>query len=62
VTTKNGSISGVNINLEKVEGLCYPLFFPHGEPGFTNEMKDHFSPADYVMARMLMPKKLDVST
>jgi hypothetical protein len=41
-----------------VEGLCYPLLFPHGEPGFTNEMKDHISPADYVMARMLMPKKI----
>ncbi len=31
--------------------------FPHREPGFTNEMKDHISPADYVMARMLMPEK-----
>jgi hypothetical protein len=32
--------------------------FPHGEPGFTNEIEDHISPADYVMARMLMPKKI----
>jgi hypothetical protein len=34
--------------------------FPHGhgESGFTNEMKDHISPADYVMARMLMPDKI----
>ncbi len=31
---------------------------PHGEPGFTNEMKDHISPADYVMARMLVPEKI----
>jgi hypothetical protein len=58
VTTTNGSISDVEMNLEKVEGLCYPLLFPHGEPGFTNEMKDHISPADYVMARILMPKKI----
>ena len=36
VTTTNGtSISDVKMNLEKVEGLCYPLLFPHGEPGFT---------------------------
>ncbi len=55
VTTTNGSISDVNMNLEKVEGLCHPLLFSHGEPGFTNEMKDQISPADYVMARMLMP-------
>ncbi len=58
VTTTNGSISDVKMNSEKVEGLCYPLLFPHGEPGFTNEMKDHISPADYVMGRMLMPKKI----
>jgi hypothetical protein len=25
VTTTNGSISDVKMNLEKVEGLCYPL-------------------------------------
>jgi hypothetical protein len=58
VTTTNGSISDVKMNSEKVEGLCYPLLFPHGEPGFTNVMKDHISPADYVMAGMLMPKKI----
>jgi hypothetical protein len=34
------------------------IIVSHGEPGFTNEMKDHISPADYVMARMLMPKKI----
>ncbi len=48
VTTTNGSISDTKMNLEHVEGLCYPLLFPHGEPGFTNKMKDHISPADYV--------------
>jgi hypothetical protein len=58
VTTTNGSISDVKISSEKVEGLCYPLLFPHGEPGFTNEMKDHMSPVDYVTARMLMPEKI----
>jgi hypothetical protein len=58
VTTTNSSISDVKMNSEKVEGICYPLLFPHGEPGFTNNMKDHISSADYVMARMLMPKKI----
>ncbi len=58
VTTTNGSISDVKINSEKVEGLCCPLLFPHGEPGFKNEMKDHISQADYVMARMLMLEKI----
>ncbi len=56
--TTNGSISDRKMNLEKVEGLCYPLFIPHGEPGFPNEMKDHISPADYVMGGMLMPKNI----
>ncbi len=58
VTTTNGSISDVKMNSEHVEGLCYPLLFPHGEPGFTNEMKDRISPVDYVMVRMLMPEKI----
>jgi hypothetical protein len=58
VTTTNGSISDVKMISEKMEGLCYLLLFPHGEPGFTNEMKDHIPPADYVMTRMLMPKKI----
>ncbi len=58
VTTTNGSISDVKMNLEHVEGLYNPLLFPHGEPGFTNEMKDCISPTDYVMARMLMPEKI----
>jgi hypothetical protein len=57
VTTTNGSISDEEMNSEKVESQCYPLLSLHGEPGFTNEMKDHMSRADYVMARMLMPKK-----
>jgi hypothetical protein len=30
VTTTNGSISDVKMNLEMVEGLCFPLFYPHG--------------------------------
>ncbi len=58
MTTTNGSISDVKMNSEKVKGICYPLLFPHEEPGFTNEMNDHISPADYVMASMLMPEKI----
>ncbi len=46
VTTTNGRISDVKMNLEKVESLCYPLLFPHGELGITNEMKGTISPAD----------------
>ena len=34
------------------------IIVPHGEPGFTNEMKDRISLAGYVMARMLMPEKI----
>jgi hypothetical protein len=58
VTATNGSISDVKMNSEHVEGLCCPLLFPHGEPGFTNEMKDRICPVDYVMARMYMPEKI----
>ncbi len=58
VTTTKGSISDVKMNLEHLKGLYYSLLIPHGEPGFTNEMKDCMSPADYVLARMLMPEKI----
>ncbi len=58
VTTTNGSISDVKMNSEHLKGLCYPLLFPHGKPGFTNELKDRICPTDYVMARMLMPEKI----
>ncbi len=60
VTIPIGSISYVKMNSEHVEGLCYSLLFSHEEPGYTNEMKDRISPADYdyVMVRMLMPEKI----
>ncbi len=44
VTTFNGSISDAKINSEKVEGLCFPLIFPHGESDCTNTIKDHLNP------------------
>jgi hypothetical protein len=59
MTTTNGSILDVNMNSEKVEGLCFPLLFPHGEAGYTNDQKDHLSPSQYAMARMLRPEKLN---
>jgi hypothetical protein len=43
---------------EKVEGLCFPLLFPHGEPGYTNASKSCMSPDEYVMSRLLMPEKI----
>ncbi len=36
VRTSNGNVSDVNMDSEKVEGLCFPLLFPHAEPGYTN--------------------------
>jgi hypothetical protein len=43
---------------ENVEGLCFPLLFPHGEPGYTNASKSGMSPDEYAMARLMMPEKL----
>jgi hypothetical protein len=43
---------------EKVEGLCFPLLFPHGEPGYTYFIKSCLSPDEYVMAMMLRPEKI----
>jgi hypothetical protein len=58
VTTTNGSISDVKVNLEKVKGLYFPLLFPHREAGYTHNQKNCLCPSDYAMARMLRPEKI----
>ncbi len=58
VKTHTKSVSDINMDSEKVEGLCFPLLFPHGEPGYTNSSKSCLSPDEYVMAMMLRPEKI----
>ncbi len=57
VQIRGYSVSNVHLDSEKVEGLCFPLLFPYGEPGFTNMIKHRLSPDSYVMSRLLRPKK-----
>jgi hypothetical protein len=56
--TNTNSVSAINMDSEKVEGLCFPLLFPHGEPGYTNLSKSRLSPDEYVMEKMSRPEKL----
>ncbi len=58
VKTHTNSVSDINMNSEKVEELCFPLLFPHGESGYTNLSKSHLSPDEYVIAKMLRPEKI----
>ena len=58
VQTHGYSVSHVNLDSEKVEGLCFPLLFPHGERGYTNVYKPRLTPDEYVMSRLLRPEKL----
>ncbi len=51
VRTHTNSVSGINMDSEKVEGLCFPLLFPHAEPGCTNASKSRMSPDEYAMSR-----------
>jgi len=51
------SVSNVSLDSEKVEGLCVPLLFCHGEPGYTNQRKSCLSLDEYAMARLLRPEK-----
>ena len=53
VKTHTNSVSDINLDSEKVEGLCFPLLLPHGEPGYTNLSKSRLSPDESVMAMML---------
>jgi hypothetical protein len=59
VTTHTKSVSDINMNSEKVKGLCFPLLFPHGERGYNNLSKSYLSPDEYVMAQMLRPEKIN---
>ncbi len=61
VRTHTNSVSDINMDSEKVEGLCFPLLFPHGETGYTNASKSCMSPDEYVMSRLLMPEKIGVN-
>jgi hypothetical protein len=58
VKTHTNSVSDINMDSEKVEGICFPLLFPHGEPGYTNSSKSHLSPDEYVTVMMLRPEKI----
>jgi hypothetical protein len=58
VKTHTNSVSDINMDSEKVEGLYFLLLFPHGEPGYTKSSKSHLSPDEYVMAKMLRPEKI----
>jgi hypothetical protein len=58
VKTHTNSVSDINMDSEKVEGLCFPLLFPHGDPGYTNLSKSRLSPDEYVMVMMLRPEKI----
>jgi hypothetical protein len=57
VKMHTNSVSDINMDSEKLEGLCFPLLFPHGEPGYTNSSKSCLSPDEYVMAKMFRPEK-----
>jgi hypothetical protein len=46
------SVPGINMDFEKVEGLCFPLLFPHGELDFTYSSKSCLSQDEYVMANV----------
>ncbi len=58
VKTHTNSVSDINMDSEKMEELCFPLLFPHGEPGYINLSKSCLSPDEYVLAKMLRPEKI----
>jgi hypothetical protein len=57
VETHKHRVSDVLLGSEKVEGLCFPLLFCHGKPGYTLESKSRLSPDEYAMERLLRPEK-----
>ena len=61
IRMSNGSVSNINMDSEKVEGLCFSLLFPHAEPGYTNACKSRLSPDNYVWLSQQLIQRLLVS-
>jgi hypothetical protein len=57
INAHNDDVSSVKMNTEKVEPLFFPILFPLGEDGWTNDLKDCITAEEYVMWRLLMPEK-----
>ena len=56
--TRNNNISSIAMDSPQVEPICFPLLFPHGENGWTNELKHELTAEAYMIARMLRPEKI----
>jgi hypothetical protein len=57
IKAHNDDVSSVKMTSEKVEPLFFPILFPLGEDGWTNDLKDCITAEEYVMWRILMPEK-----
>ena len=57
IKVHNDDVSSVKMTSEKVEPLFFPILFPLGEDGWTNDFKDCITTEDYVMWRLLMSEK-----
>jgi hypothetical protein len=56
IKAHNDDVSSVKMTSEKVEPLFFPILFPLGEDGWTNDLKDRITAEEYVMWRLLMPE------
>ncbi len=57
IKAHNDDVSSVKMTSEKVEQIFFPILFPLGEDGWTNDLKDCITTEEYVMWRLLMPEK-----
>jgi hypothetical protein len=56
--TRNNNVSSISMDSKEVEPVCFPLLFPLGENGWTNEMKPKLTAEAYIIARLLHPEKI----
>ncbi len=56
MTAHNDDVSSVYMTSKKVEPLFFPILFPHGKRGWTNDLKDCITAEEYVMWRSFMPE------
>ena len=55
-TIKNKTLS-IPLHCKELETLVYPILFPHGENGWSKEIKNTVKYIPYLASRLLMPER-----
>ena len=49
--------NSIGVHSGRMEPLCYPLFFPYGEFGWSSELRKEIKFSSYMMHRLFLPER-----